>query len=59
MNLKNNVMIGFGIKDDKTYAQACRYASGAIIGTAYIQAIENSDIIDSETKKFLNSILHG
>ena len=59
MNLKNNVMIGFGIKDHKTYAQACKYASGAIIGTAYIQAIENSDIIDSETKKFLNSILHG
>lgn len=59
MNLKNNVMIGFGIKDHKTYAQACRYASGAIIGTAYIQAIENSDSIDSETKKVLNSILHG
>lgn len=58
MNLKNNVMIGFGIKDHKTYAQACKYASGAIIGTAYIQAIENSDVIDSETKKFLNSILH-
>ncbi|MEO9070204.1 MAG: tryptophan synthase subunit alpha [Ginsengibacter sp.] len=59
MNLKNKVMIGFGIKDHKTFTQACKYASGAIIGTAYIQAIGNSELIDINTKKFLNSILQG
>jgi len=57
MNLKNPVMIGFGIKDQKTFSQACKYAAGAIIGTAYIKAIENSVNIESDTSKFLNSIL--
>jgi tryptophan synthase alpha chain len=57
MNLKNKVMIGFGIKDHETFTQACQYAAGAIIGTAYIKAIENTGDFDGSTKKFLNSIL--
>jgi len=57
MKLKNSIMIGFGIKDNKTFSQACKHTSGAIIGTAYIKAIENSNDIDSGTEKFLNSIL--
>jgi len=57
MRLKNPVMIGFGIKDNKTFSQACKHAAGAIIGTAYIKAIENSNDIDADTQKFLNSIL--
>jgi len=58
MKLKNPVAIGFGIKDNKTFSQACKHASGAIIGTAYIKAIENSNNIDTDTEKFLNSILN-
>ena len=57
MNLKNKVMVGFGIRDHETFSQACRHAAGAIIGTAYIKAIENSVSIDADTQKFLNSIL--
>lgn len=57
MNLKNKVLIGFGIKDHKTFTEACKYASGAIIGTAYIKAIENGNNIESQTQAFLNSIL--
>ncbi len=57
MKLKNPVMIGFGIKDNETFVQACKHAAGAIIGTAYIKAIENSNIIEISTQKFLNSIL--
>ena len=57
MKLKNPVMIGFGIKDNKTFSQACKHASGAIVGTAYIKAIENSNNIEVDTEKFLNSIL--
>jgi len=59
MNLKNKVLIGFGIKDHETFAKACQYAAGAIIGTAYINAIENVDDIDDATQKFLNSILQS
>lgn len=57
MKLKNPIMIGFGIKDNKTFSQACKHAAGAIIGTAYIKAIENSNDIEADTKKFINSIL--
>lgn len=59
MNLKNKVVIGFGIKDRDTFQQACQYASGAIIGTAYIKAIEHAATSDIShvTHEFLNSIL--
>lgn len=59
MDLKNKVLIGFGIRDHQTFVQACKYASGAIIGTAYIKAIENAESIDAATGKFLNGILQG
>ena len=57
MNLKNHIIVGFGIRDHDTFSQACKHAAGAIIGTAYIKAIENSVNIDADTQKFLNSIL--
>ncbi|HEU5364218.1 MAG TPA: tryptophan synthase subunit alpha [Hanamia sp.] len=59
MNLKNKILIGFGIKDHNTFTTTCDYAAGAIIGTAYIKAIEYAENIDIDTKKFLNSILEG
>jgi len=57
MRLRNKVVVGFGIRDHETFSQACQYADGAIIGTAYIKAIENTVNIDIDTGKFLNSIL--
>lgn len=57
LRLKNEILIGFGIKDNHTFASACKYAAGAIIGTAYIKALENSQDIEAGTKNFLNSIL--
>ena len=38
MNLKNPLMIGFGISDKNSFDTACNYASGAIIGSAFIKA---------------------
>ncbi len=58
MELANPILIGFGIKDHHTFLQACKHAAGAIIGTAYIKAIENSKNIQDDTQHFLNSILH-
>lgn len=57
MNLKNPVLVGFGIKDKQTFGSACKYANGAIIGSAYIEAIKNTNNIDEATKSFLNEIL--
>ena len=57
MNLKNPVLVGFGIKDKQTFQAACKYSNGAIIGTAYIKALQNSTGIETATKQFLDTIL--
>jgi tryptophan synthase alpha chain len=56
LKLKNRVLVGFGIKDKASFGAACRYTNGAIIGTAYIKALENTRDINQTTKEFLNSI---
>lgn len=57
LNLKNPILVGFGIKDKVTFEAACKYANGAIIGTAYIKALENTDDVQAATKRFLETIL--
>jgi tryptophan synthase alpha chain len=56
MKLKNPILVGFGIKDKQTFQTACKYANGAIIGSAYIKAIESNNT-DEATKKFLEGVL--
>lgn len=57
MQLKNPVMVGFGIKDKASFESACCYANGAIIGSAYIKALQSGADIKETTKKFLEGIL--
>jgi len=54
MQLSNPLLIGFGIKDKLTFDTACQYASGAIIGSAYIRAIEEGI---ERTDGFISAIL--
>lgn len=51
-HLKTPVLIGFGIKDAKTFGQACRYVQGAIIGTAFIRQIENERDFEKVANEF-------
>lgn len=58
LQLKNPILVGFGIKDRHTFQTACRHANGAIIGSAYIKAIaENGERIEEKTRRFLDSVL--
>ncbi|MEO8403846.1 MAG: tryptophan synthase subunit alpha [Chitinophagaceae bacterium] len=57
LSLKNPVLVGFGIKDKSSFDDACRAASGAIIGTAFIKALENSTDEEKTVKVFLDNIL--
>ena len=57
MQLKNPVLVGFGIKDKATFESACKYANGAIIGSAYIKMLEQADNIEEVTKDFLKKIV--
>lgn len=55
--LQNPVLVGFGIKDKATFDAACKYTNGAIIGTAYIKALESTLNVEETTKQFLSSII--
>ena len=57
MNLKNPVLVGFGIKDKSTFEAACQYSNGAIIGSAFIKALHKSTDTAAATKEFLKSVL--
>jgi len=57
MHLKNPVLVGFGIKDKKTFDTACNYAQGAIIASAYIKALEQQPDVKQTTRQFLNAVL--
>jgi tryptophan synthase alpha chain len=57
LSLKNPVLVGFGIKDKQTFAEACRHTNGVIIGTAYIRALDGEPDIASATKKFIDTLL--
>ena len=57
LQLKNPVLVGFGIKDKTSFDTVCTLAEGGIIGSAYIKALENSTDVNASTKSFLSSIL--
>ncbi len=57
MGLNNPVLVGFGIRDKASFAAACQHVNGAIIGTAYIKALENGKAVGEATREFLDTIL--
>ena len=42
MNLKKPLVIGFGISNKETFKLACTYASGAIIGSAFVKMLNET-----------------
>ncbi len=53
LNLNNPRLIGFGISDRSTFNKACQYASGAIIGSAFVSALQEDDF---DINQFILSI---
>lgn len=58
LQLKNPVLVGFGIKDKETFNAVCAYSNGAIIGSAYINALSKGGDINETTAQFLKSVLN-
>ncbi|GAB3008849.1 tryptophan synthase subunit alpha [Niabella terrae] len=56
--LKNPVLVGFGISDHESFTAACAHADGAIIGSAYIKMIQHIQTPEAVTKSFVQSILN-
>jgi len=57
MNLKNPRLIGFGISDNATFTNACKYASGAIVGSAFVNALNTSKKTTEIILQFVKNIV--
>ncbi|GAB3182499.1 tryptophan synthase subunit alpha [Telluribacter humicola] len=56
MNLRNPRLIGFGIKDRPTFEKACCYSQGAIIGSAFIRILQESNNLEEDIKNFISEV---
>ena len=58
MDLRHPRLIGFGISDREGFNTACRYANGAIIGSAFIKVLDEGgpDNIERTTADFVARI---
>ncbi|MFH0842564.1 MAG: tryptophan synthase subunit alpha, partial [Bacteroidota bacterium] len=56
LKLKTPRMIGFGISNKGTFIQACNYANGAIIGSAFIRALDGTGTLPEKISGFIRQI---
>ena len=56
MNLKNPRLIGFGVSNKATLDMVCRYSSGAIVGSAFIKALNETTDIETAVKLVLKKL---
>jgi tryptophan synthase alpha chain len=57
LQLNNPILVGFGVNDAASFELASKHTAGAIIGSAYIKALENSKDVTATTAQFLSSII--
>ena len=56
LGLRNKRMIGFGVKDNAGFKHACAHASGAIIGTAFVNYVKENGVSEAAIAKFVKNI---
>lgn len=56
MKLRNPRLIGFGISSHQSFSTACQFASGAIIGSAFVKMLDNTMDMDAKIGTFCESI---
>lgn len=56
LQLKNPSLIGFGIHDKSTFDYACSHANGAIIGSAFIKALQQEKPLQNTIQEFILSL---
>lgn len=55
-NFTNPTLIGFNIKDNKSFTHANQYANGAIIGSAFVKMLEKSKDLSKDIEKFVKMV---
>jgi tryptophan synthase alpha chain len=56
MNLPLPRLIGFGISSGETFRQACRYANGAIIGSAFMKSLSGESSLGEKISAFVKGL---
>jgi len=56
MQLHHPQLIGFGISNQETFQQACQYAQGAIIGSAFIKVLAEDKNLKKDISDFIDSV---
>ncbi len=56
MGLRNPTLIGFGISNHSTFKKACEFASGAIIGSAFINVLQNATNLEEDITHYIHEV---
>lgn len=56
LNLKNEIFVGFGIKNKEDFEKVTEKVAGGIIGTAFVKILLESNQWQKEAKQFVQSI---
>ncbi len=56
LKLSNPFLIGFGVSNQTTFKKVCNYASGAIIGSAFINLLKTSSDLPIEISRFIKEL---
>lgn len=56
MQLKNPTLIGFGISTQESYQTACSYSNGAIVGSAFIRMLQQSENLNLDIRNFVQKL---
>lgn len=56
IKLQNPFLIGFGISDRATFSKACESGAGAIVGSAFINLLKESDNFENDIHSFVKNL---
>lgn len=56
IKLQNPFLIGFGISDHATFSKACESGAGAIVGSAFINLLKESDNFENDIHSFVKNL---
>jgi tryptophan synthase alpha chain len=56
MKLKNPTLVGFGISNHEGFETVCKYASGAIVGSAFVKMLSESGNLEGDIRKFVEGM---
>lgn len=56
MKLKNPFLIGFGVSNKETFEAVTKFATGAIIGSAFIKLLKSSSNLSTDIQDFINNL---